>query len=191
MKKLIYYILSLFTLNTFALDRDECDLDSPIDTHVISTPEGDVPTIVCKSGQDLILVTDQPVSRKHLLYGGLNIGMPYLGMGLTYSELKNERQDFHISANIEGSLGSNGISVQYGKHPFGNLFFYGASGRVYQGLPGEKGFDLGPTVGLSGGSKRITGFVSLSFMSGYNTRMDSATFNPEVSMGLRIRLFKK
>jgi len=156
----------------------------------ISTPEGDVSVTMCTKGNDLLILPERPVKKSYLLYGGLQIGIPYLGFGLTYVEQKNGKQDIHLNANLEGSLGSNGVSIQYGKHPFKNLFFYGATARAYLGVPGEKGVEMGPTVGLMGGEKLITGFLTLSVLGGYNTRMDSLTLNPELSVGLRVRLFK-
>ncbi len=190
MKKMILLAMIIFSFQSFAFELDQCDKNSPIDEHTLSTPSGEVAAIVCKNGDDVLVLTENPVPKEHLLYGGVYLGMPYLGMGLTYSQLNHGKQDFHISATLEGSLGSNGLSIQYGKHPFGNSIFYGGTIRGYNGLPGEKGFNLGPTLGLSGGSRRITGLISLSLLGGYNTRMDRMTVDPELSMGLRIRLFK-
>lgn len=190
MKQLLALGLLILSMQSLAFDTDQCDQDSPIDEKTLVTPDGDVPAIICKQGEDVLVLTETPVPKKNLLYGGVYLGMPYLGMGLTYSQLQNGRQNFHISATLEGSLGSNGLSIQYGKHPFGNSVFYGGTLRGYNGLPGEKGFNLGPTVGLSGGSRRITGLISLSLLGGYDTRMGRITLGPELSMGLRIRLFK-
>ena len=190
MKRLISFLFLILSFHSYAFETDQCDQDSPIDFHELPTPEGFIPAVICKQGSDVLVMTDRPVSRQHLLYGGVNIGMPYIGMGLTYSQLNSERQNFHISATLEGSLGSNGLSIQYGKHPFGNSFYVGGTGRGYRGLPGETGFELGPTIGVSGGSSRITGQISLSYLAGYNTRMGRMTNSPELSMGIRIRLFK-
>jgi hypothetical protein len=191
MKILTLATLALISFNTLAADIGQCDKDSPIDRQQLSTPDGEVEAVVCKQGEDVLVLTETPVSKEHLIYGGVSIGMPWLGMGLTYSQLNNGRQNFHISATLDGSLGGNGVSIQYGKHPFGNSLFYGGTVREYYGLPGERGYQIGPTVGLSGGSKRITGVVSISMLGEYNTRTVRATLAPEVSMGIRIRLFKK
>lgn len=172
---------------------------SPQERQVISTPDAvNVKAVVCQQGDDVIVMTDTPIDRQHLIYAGLSLGMPWLvSGGLTYAQLKNGRQNFHISANLDGSLGGNGISSTFGKHPFGNTIFYGGSARGYQGLPGEGGFQMGPSIGISGGKKFITGhitlsyMVTLSYMAGYDSRVGGFSHTPEISMGLRIRLFKK
>jgi hypothetical protein len=191
MKQILCLALLACSFHTLAFETDLCDHHLPIDHHQLNTPNGDIPAIVCQQGDDILVLTDEPVPKEHLLYGGVSLGMPYVGMGLTYSHLNNGKQNFHVSATLEGSLGSNGLSIQYGKHPFGNAVFYGGTVRGYRGLPGEGGFQLGPTIGLSGGSKRITGLISLNLLAGYDSRMARLTVAPELSMGLRIRLLKK
>lgn len=189
MKQLLSIAMLIFSIHAFAFETELCDKNSPIDTQQLMTPEGEVNALICKQGEDVLVLTEEPVPKEHLLYGGVNLGMPFLGMGLTYSQLSQGRQNFHISANLEGSLGSNGMSIQYGKHPFGNSVFYGGTIRGFKGIPGDRGFQLGPTVGLSGGSWRVTGLVSLSLLGGIESRA-GFTVMPEFSMGLRIRLFK-
>lgn len=191
MKKIICLALLACTFHALAFETELCDKNSPIDQHQLITPDGEISAVVCQQGKDILVLTEQPVPKEHLLYGGVSLGMPYLGMGLTYSQLNSGRQNFHISASLEGSLGSNGLAIQYGKHPFGNSVFYGGTVRGYRGLPGEGGFQIGPSIGLSGGSKRITGMISLNLLGGYDSRMGQMTMSPEYSMGLRIRLFKK
>lgn len=145
---------------------------------------------LCQQGDEVVLVTDEPINRQHLLYGGLNLGLPYLGMELTYVQKKGNEQIFHISSALEGSLGSNGIAVRGGYHPFGNAFFIGGTARGYQGLPGEGGLQAGPTIGLSTGGRLISGHVGVSFLAGYDSRVGGMTYSPEFVMGLRIRLLK-
>lgn len=60
----------------------------------------------------------------------------------------------------------------------------------YKTLPGEGGFQMGPTVGLSGGKGVITGYVGLSFLGTYDSRAGIKA-EPDISMGIRIRLFRK
>ena len=193
MNTFILTLLVLFSFKTFAEETDQCDPSSPQERHVISTPDAEnVEAVVCQQGDDVLVMTDTPIDRQHLLYAGLNLGMPWLvSGGLTYAQLKNGKQNFHISANLDGSLGGNGISSTFGKHPFGNSIFYGASARGYRGLPGEGGFQMGPSIGISGGKKLITGHITLSYMAGYDSRVGGFSHTPEISMGLRIRLFKK
>jgi hypothetical protein len=193
MNTLILTLLILFSFKSFAVDTDQCDPSSPQERHVISTPDAaNVEAVVCQQGDDVLVLTDAPIDRHHLLYAGLNLGMPWLvSGGLTYSQLKNGKQNFHISANLDGSLGGNGISAIYGKHPFGNSIFYGGIARGYKGLPGEGGFQMGPSIGISGGKSIITGHITLSYVAGYDSRNPTGlSATPEVSLGLRIRLFK-
>lgn len=189
MKKIIPLLLVL-SFNSFAALEDLCD-EGTIEQDILQTTNEDIPAVVCKNGEDLLVLPDRPVPTKHLVYGGVNIGMPYLGVGLTYAQMKENRQKFHLSANLEGSLGSNGVSLQGGVHPWGNSLFAGGTTRYYNGLPGENGFQLGPTIGLSTARRRVAGHVSLSLLGGYDSRQGGATLSPELSMGLRIRLFKK
>lgn len=189
MKKFIPFLLIL-SFNSFAALEDLCD-EGTIEQDIIQIEKEDIPAIVCKDGEDLLVLPDRPVPTTHLVYGGVNIGMPYLGVGLTYAQMKDNRQKFHLSANLEGSLGSNGVSLQGGYHPWGNSLFAGGTTRYYNGLPGENGFQIGPTLGISTAGRRVAGHVSLSLLGGYDSRQASTTVAPEISLGLRIRLFKK
>ncbi len=192
MNTLILFTLVTLSLYSYAEANELCDKNSPIDIHQITTPGGDFEATVCQQGEDVLILSDRPIERNHLIYAGLNIGMPWLlGAGLTYSQLRQGRQQFHIAANLDGSLGGNGISAEYGQHPFGNSIYYGGLVRGYKGLPGEGGFQMGPMVGISGGKRAITGHISVGFLGGYDSRVGGAQFSPEISMGLRIRLFKK
>lgn len=193
MNTFILAFLVFISFKTFAVETDQCDPSSPQERHVISTPDKEnFEAVVCEQGQDILVITDTPINRQHLLYVGLNLGMPWLTSGsLTFAQLRNNQQNFHISANLDGSLGGNGLSSTFGKHPFGNSIFFGGSARGYKGLPGEGGFQMGPSVGISGGRRFITGHITLSYMTGYDSRVGGITQSPELSMGLRIRLFKK
>ena len=192
MNKLILFAFVTLSLYSYAEANELCDNNSPVEVHQITTPGGDFEATICQQGKDVLVLSDRPIEKNHLLYAGLNMGMPWLlAGGLTYSQLRQGRQEFHIAANLEGSLGGNGVSVEYGKHPFGNSIYYGGLVRGYKGLPGEGGFQMGPMVGVSGGKRAITGHISLGFLGGYDSRVGQATLVPEVSLGLRIRLFRK
>jgi hypothetical protein len=190
MEKILPLLLVVFSTNSFAALEDQCD-PGTIEQETIQAEGEDIPAVVCKQGEDLLILPDRPVKTTHLIYGGVNIGMPYLGVGLTYAQMRDNRQKFHLSTNLEGSLGSNGVSVQAGLHPWGNSLYAGGTTRYYNGLPGEFGYQLGPSLGISTAGKRVAGHVSISYLAGYDSRMGGLNMQPEVSLGLRIRLFKK
>lgn len=167
-----------------------CDGKSAIERVEIETGKEKVDAQLCQQGDEVVIVTDKPVRRQHLLYGGLNLGLPYMGLELSYVQKKDERQVFHISSALEGSVGANGIDLRGGYHPWGNALFIGGTARGYQGLPGEGGFQAGPTIGLSTGGRIISGHVGLSFLAGYDSRVEGMAYSPEFVIGLRIRLLK-
>lgn len=192
MKNLFFSFFFLISIHAQAEVAEHCDPSSPQERQVIEIPdEAPVEALICHQGDDFLVLADRPTKHKHLLHAGINLGMPWLlGAGVTYAKLKNGRQDYHISVNLDGSLGGNGISSVYGKHPFGNSFYVGGTMRGYKTLPGEGGFQMGPTVGLSGGKGIITGHLGLSFLGSYDSRAGMKA-EPDISMGIRIRLFRK
>ncbi len=186
-------MLAFFNLKTFAFEVDQCDAESPQERlFITSSQQENIETVICQQGKDILVMTETPVNRQHLLYAGLNFGMPWLlSAGVTYVQLINSKQIFHISSNLDGSLGGNGLSASFGKHLLGGPLFVGASTRAYKGLPGEWGTQIGPSFGISGGKKFLTGHITVDLMTGYDSRMGRIASSPELSMGLRIRLFKK
>jgi|GEM_PF-2667090 hypothetical protein len=193
MKKNLFLIcLFLISLYAEAQVTDQCDPSSPQERQILEIPNGaPVEALICHQGDDVLVLTEKPTKHTHLIHAGVNLGMPWLlGAGVTYTKLKSGRQDYHVSVNLDGSLGGNGISTVYGKHPFGNSFYVGGAMRGYKTLPGEGGFQMGPTVGLSGGKGVITGYVGLSFLGTYDSRAGMKA-EPDISMGIRIRLFRK
>jgi hypothetical protein len=188
MKILYFFILSLFSLSSFAQSLAECD--GHIDQTIIDTGKEKVTALICQQGDDVLLMTDKPVKKEHLVYAGLNVGMPYFGMAATYAQNRDGRPFLHVTSTLDGSLGANGIRLEAGKHPFHNALFAGASIRGYDSANKQYGLVAGPTIGLAGTRSRVTGYLSLSYMVGYDQRVGGMTHSPELSMGVRLRLFK-
>lgn len=190
MMKIISVLASILVVNfAHAQDSSHCDQNSPIDRiQVTEKVEG----IICKNGEDVLVIPEKEVKTEHLLYAGFSMGMPWLlGAEATYANRINGRANYHITGSLVGSLGANGVKLEYGKHPFKNSFFIGGTSTYYKGLIGEYGLMAGPTLGFAGTRTRITGQIGLSFLGGYDTRAGGFTTMPELTMGLRIRLFKK
>lgn len=188
MKLLLFAILSFLSLSAVAQSLSDCD--GHIDQTVIDTGKEKVSAMVCQQGEDVLLIADQPVKKEHLVYAGLNAGMPYFGMAATYAQNRNGKPFLHVTSTFEGSLGANGIRLEAGRHPFHNALFAGASARGYDSGVQQYGLVVGPTIGLQGTRSRVTGYLSLSYMVGYDQRVGGVTHSPELSTGLRIRLFK-
>jgi hypothetical protein len=172
-----------------------CEMSESASRVNIPTDGASVPGTICKVNGELLVFPDLPVKKEHLLYFGLNAGLPFMGYDLTYVQKMNARQVFHASLGIEGSLGSSALSLKGGYHPWGNSIFAGGTARVQRDAHGNPGFMLGPTIGLSGGGRRITGQLGISFLGELQTlpgMTPSVALHvlPEVSMGIRIRLFK-
>jgi hypothetical protein len=190
MIKTFSVIAGILVLNlVHAQDSSLCDQSSKIDRVQITEK---VDGIICKDGEDVLVIPEKEVKTEHLVYAGFSMGMPWiLGGDVTYANRVNGRANYHITGALLGSLGANGVKLEYGKHPFKNSFFVGATGTYYQGLIGQYGLMAGPTIGFAGTRSGITGQIGLSLLGGHDTRAGGFTTMPEVTMGLRIRLFKK
>lgn len=189
MIKPLSVVVAILALNlAHAQDSTYCDQNSPVDRIQITEK---VEGIICKDGEDVLIIPEKEVKTEHLVYAGFSMGMPWLLAGdITYANRVNGRANYHVTGTLAGSLGANGVKLEYGKHPFKNSFFVGATGTYYQGVVGQYGLMAGPTVGFAGTRSRITGQIGLSFLGGYDARAARFQTMPEVTMGLRIRLFK-
>jgi len=156
----------------------------------IPTDGAPVDATLCKNGDEAILVTKEPVSREHLIYFGINLGLPFLGYEATYVHKSNQRQRIHAAIGTEGSLGASALTVRGGYHPWGNSVFVGGNSRLLFETMDRRGFMLGPTIGLSGGGKFITGFVSIGMMGSLEGEPKNLHAVPDLSFGMRIRILK-
>ncbi len=184
MKFTFFCFCLLFNLS-WAWAQEDCQkIDLEVEDKVI---EADL----CQSEDEVTILSDTPIKREHLLYAGLNLGLPFMGVELTYVQLRDQAQFFHTSLALEGSLGGSALTLRGGYHPFGNGLYAGGLARGYEGLPGDWGFMVGPTLGIAGGKKFLTGQLGISYVGGYDSRVGEATFAPDITLGIRIRLFKQ
>lgn len=189
------FALSLLLTNPIAFGQTEefnrCD---PSPTPLIAPLQVDenqtVMATICRQGDDVIVITSHAVPKSNLVYFGLNAGLPFFGYEFTYSRLKNGELHYHLSLGAEGSLGGSAGSLRAGFHPMGNAVFVGGKASVMNNAHGVNEFLLGPTVGLSGGRRFVTGHIGLSLLADYNPKYQVVNPVPELVMGVRLRLFR-
>jgi hypothetical protein len=192
-----FLILSSLLLNAIAFAQSDaqtfvgCD---PSPTPLIASLQVDenqtVMATICRQGDDVIVTTSQAVPKSNLIYFGVNAGLPFFGYEFTYSRLKNGELHYHLSLGAEGSLGGSAASLRAGFHPMGNAVFVGGKASVMNNAHGVNEFLLGPTVGLSGGRRFVTGHIGLSLLADYNPKYQVVNPVPELVMGVRLRLFR-
>jgi hypothetical protein len=188
MKLALAVAATLLSCLALAQDASLCDAGSPVDRVQITEKVGG---IICKKGDEVLILPEKAVKREHLFHAGVSVGMPYFGYNVMYAQLKDGKPLLHVTTSIEGSLGANGVSVEAGSHFRKNSIFAGGTMRYYNGVTDQRGFMAGPTIGLAGTRSRVTGSVSFSYLAGYDTRVGGLVQGPELSLGLRVRLFRK
>ena len=192
-----FLILSSLFLNTIAFAQTDaqsfvaCDpVPAPLITPLQVDENQTVMATICRQGDDVIVTTSHAVPKSNLIYFGVNAGLPFFGYEFTYSRLKNGELQYHLSLGAEGSLGGSAGSLRAGFHPTGNAFFFGGKASVMNNAQGVNEFLLGPTVGLSGGRRFVTGHIGLSLLADYNPKYQVVNPVPELVMGVRLRLFR-
>ena len=192
-----FFILSSLFLNTIAFAQTDaqtfvaCDpVPAPLSTPLQVDENQTVMATICRQGDDVIVTTSHAVPKSNLIYFGVNAGLPFFGYEFTYSRLKNGELHYHLSLGAEGSLGGSAGSLRAGFHPMGNAVFVGGKASVMNNAQGVNEFLLGPTVGLSGGRRFVTGHIGLSLLADYNPKYQVVNPVPELVMGVRLRLFR-
>jgi len=145
---------------------------------------------LCKEGEDLVILSQEAVPAKNLIYFGLNAGLPFLGYEITYNRLRNGKPYFHLSLAEEGSLGGYATTIRSGYHFWDNAWFVGGTTRVMTNQHNTYEYMLGPTFGVSGSKKLITGHVGVGLLGSYNQTFKVLNPIPELTMGIRLRLIR-
>lgn len=170
---------------------EPCDsLPTPQTLPIAIGPNETVMATLCRQGDDVLITTQNPVPKANLIYFGVNAGLPFFGYEFTYSRLQNGALHYHLSLGGEGSLGGNAFSLRAGIHPWGNAVFVGGKASVMSNAHGTNEFLMGPTIGLSGGRRFVTGHIGLSMLGDYNPQYRVVNPVPELVMGIRMRLFR-
>jgi hypothetical protein len=189
-KSILLSSLLLVSLSVYAEEEPLCQDAQTVENIMLEIDEHEIAATICQLDDEIILLSDRPVKKDHLVYAGLNVGLPYMGYHLMYAQNRNGKPFLHVTTAVDSSLGGSSFRIETGRHNFSNSLFSGGTLRLYQGLHEERAMMIGPTIGIAGTRSRVAGHVSLSYLAIYNSKIDGMQHGPEFSMGVRLRLNK-
>lgn len=192
-----FFLFTLLSLGSNAFGQNSdlfpygCDpTPLPMVTPIRVNENQTVMATVCRQGEDVLVLASDAIPKSNLIYFGVNAGLPFFGYEFTYSRLRNGALHYHLSLAAEGSLGGNAATLRAGFHPIGNALFTGGKISIMNTMHGNNEFLIGPTVGLSGGRRFITGHIGISLLADYNPEYSIVHAVPELVAGIRLRLFR-